>query len=126
MEGDHNDLRFSRLFAELRAADLEDAPPFGALLSPARQASKPHARGRVWAVRWAVTASLLAATGLFVMKLAVTELPEPASETGTHTSDWWSSPTDCLLGGTDSFGSLETWQSPTDSLFDFAPTNENT
>lgn len=123
MNGDSSDRRFSRLFADIREADTEELPAFAALAHPPLRARKLPARRR-----WVPAASaLLGAGAMAVVALRLAFLdPQPAADNASSVLEW-TSPTDWLLGGSNSFGSTEnTWQSPTDSLFDFAPTNGNT
>lgn len=125
MEADPHDQRLARLFADLKGADGEDAPVFEALIhQPAKTAvHRPvHATPKGWAIAaWSLAA---AAAVIFTLKPAFVGTPLSPEEQPTATDRTF--PTDCLLGDSE-FGSLETtWQSPTDSLFDFAPTNSNT
>lgn len=123
MNGDSFDRRFSRLFADVREADTEALPAFAALAQPA-----PRTRKRPARLRWVSAASALLGAGamaVLAVRLAVWD-PQSAADDASSVLEW-TSPTDWLLGGSDSFGSSEnTWQSPTDSLFDFAPINGNT
>lgn len=124
MNDDAHDRRFARLFAELRDADGQDAPPFAALTSP-----PAAAQGRLKPSPWVLpTAYLAAAAGAAAAVLLVAPaMFRPASlmEAGSFPTDW-TAPTDSLLSKESPFGSLENWRSPTDSLYDFAPTDGNT
>lgn len=124
MNDDSLDRRFSRLFADVREADTEDMPPFATLAPAASRAQPPLAHRRPWMpAAWALLAT--GATAVLIARFAFVEPPRPADDTTSALE--WTSPTDWLLGGSDSFGSSETtWRSPTDSLFDFALTNVNT